>query len=402
MSERKFLDGEADLGPRHNESWGGVLAMSLCVFALIASEFMPVSLLTPISAALKVSEGMAGQGITISGVFAVLTSLSIASVAARANRRTLLLSLTAMMCVSGAVVALASNFATYMAGRALLGIVIGGFWSMSAATVMRLVPASKVTRALAMLNGGNALATVVAPPLGSFIGAIANWRTAFFCLVPIGALAFAWQWFSLPSLEATMRSPATRNVFGLLRTRSVALGMLGVGTFFMGQFTLFTYLRPFLETVTGVGASTLSLELLTVGVSGFVGTAIVGSLLRFGMHGILVGIPVLMAGVAVALVQFGTSVQAVTLFLAIWGLISTAAPVAWWTWLARELPRDAETGGGLMVAVVQLSIAAGSTFGGTLFDRAGYQATFLASAGLLVAAALVAWSMTQRWGAAER
>lgn len=42
--------------------WSGVLAMTLCVFVLIASEFMPVSLLTPIAADLRVSEGLAGQG----------------------------------------------------------------------------------------------------------------------------------------------------------------------------------------------------------------------------------------------------------------------------------------------------------------------------------------------------
>jgi hypothetical protein len=32
----------------------------------------------------------------------------------------------------------------------------------------------------------------------------------------------------------------------------VRLGMAAVGLFFMGQFALFTYLRPFLETVTQV------------------------------------------------------------------------------------------------------------------------------------------------------
>jgi hypothetical protein len=47
--------------------------MTLCVFALIASEFMPVSLLTPMASDLKVTEGMAEQGIAISGAFAVLT-----------------------------------------------------------------------------------------------------------------------------------------------------------------------------------------------------------------------------------------------------------------------------------------------------------------------------------------
>ncbi|VED37277.1 major facilitator superfamily protein [Escherichia coli] len=47
--------------------------MTLCVFVLIASEFMPVSLLTPITRDLGVTEGLAGQGIAISGALAVLT-----------------------------------------------------------------------------------------------------------------------------------------------------------------------------------------------------------------------------------------------------------------------------------------------------------------------------------------
>lgn len=57
--------------------WSGVLAMTLCVFLLIASEFMPVSLLTPIAGDLHITEGLAGQGIALSGALAVLTSLTI-------------------------------------------------------------------------------------------------------------------------------------------------------------------------------------------------------------------------------------------------------------------------------------------------------------------------------------
>src|SRR5205085_5912991 len=82
--------------------WGGVFAMTVCVFALVASEFMPVSLLTPVASALSVSEGLAGQGIAISGAFAVLTSLSISRLSGRVDRRTLLLSLAALMGCSGA------------------------------------------------------------------------------------------------------------------------------------------------------------------------------------------------------------------------------------------------------------------------------------------------------------
>jgi len=150
-------------------SWSGVFALSFCAFALIASEFLPVSLLTPMANDLRVSEGMAGQGIAISGAFAVLTSLFISTLAGNLNRKTLLLGLTAAMGVSGAIVALAPNYFTYMLGRALIGVVVGGFWSMSAAMAIRLVSSRDVPRALAIVNGGNALATVVAAPLGAYL-----------------------------------------------------------------------------------------------------------------------------------------------------------------------------------------------------------------------------------------
>ena len=166
--------------------------MSFGAFALVASEFMPVSLLTPMAADLQVSEGTVGQGIAISGLFAVLTSLSISTLTGSMNRKTLLIGLTALMGFSGALIALAPGYLPFMIGRALIGVVIGGFWSMSAATAMRLVPATRVPRALAIFNGGNALATVLAAPLGSYLGAILGWRGAFFCLVrcrPLPCLA---------------------------------------------------------------------------------------------------------------------------------------------------------------------------------------------------------------------
>lgn len=389
--DRKSLsEGTTGVRPA-GAHWSGVFAMSLCVFALIASEFMPVSLLTPIAADLHVTQGMAGQGIAISGAFAVLTSLSIPGLAGGMNRKTLLLGLTALMAVSGAVVAWAPSYLVYMVGRALIGVVIGGFWSMSAATAMRLVPAREVPRALAIFNGGNALATVIAAPLGSYLGSVMGWRGAFLCLVPVAAIALVWQWVSLPAMKAQERAPGSSNVFKVLKSRSAALGMAACGAFFMGQFALFTYVRPFLETVTRVNVSTLSLILLVIGVAGFVGTALIGAVLKRGLYRTLIAIPVLMAVIAVALIPFGAWVSATVALLGLWGLMATAAPVGWWSWIAEAMPHNAEAGGGLMVAVIQLAIALGSTVGGLLFDSTGYRSTFAASSAVLLLGAFLAF-----------
>ena len=376
--------------PVPHKSWAAVFAMSLAAFVLVASEFMPVSLLTPIAADLHITEGQAGQGISVSGLFALFTSLLIASVATRVERKPLLLSLTLLMILSGTVVAFAPNYWVFMIGRALIGVAIGGFWSLSAATAMRLVPDDQITRAMAIVNGGNALATVIAAPLGSFLGALIGWRGAFLCVIPVAVVAFVWLLLTLPAMKSQSDS-GTGNVFRLMKSIPVALGMVAVSVFFMGQFMLFTYLRPFLETVTHVSVSMLSLMLLVLGLAGLAGTFLIEAFLKNGLHRALVVIPILMAVIAIALVVFGSSAAATTVLLGLWGLVATAAPVGWWTWLARTLPDAAEAGGGLMVAIIQLAIASGATIGGLVFDLSGYRATFELSATLLGAAAVLAF-----------
>ncbi|MBJ9974442.1 MFS transporter [Pseudomonas sp. S75] len=375
-----------------SSSWGGVLAISVCAFALVASEFLPVSLLTPISNDLGITEGMAGQGIAISGAFAVITSLFISSLAGSLDRKQLLLWLTTAMGVSGAIVALASSYWVYMLGRALIGVVIGGFWSMSAATAMRLVSSRDVPRALALVNGGNALATVVAAPLGAWLGTLIGWRGAFLCLVPIALAALAWQWKTLPPMPVTAPASGKANVFkvfALLKRPAVPVGMLASSLLFMGQFALFTYVRPFLESVTDVHGAGISFVLLVIGTAGFIGTLVIGRVLQHRFYETLTVIPFVMCLIATTLVALGDQLVIVIALLGLWGLTGTSAPVGWWAWIARVFPNDAEAGGGLFVAVVQLSIALGSTLGGLLFDQRGFESAFLMSATVLLVSAVL-------------
>lgn len=379
-------------------AWGAVIAMALCATILIASEFMPVSLLTPIARDLAITEGHAGQSISISGFFALVTSLFISAIIGVSDRRRVVLIFTALMVVSGVMVAVAPNAALLMAGRALLGVAIGGFWSISAAIVMRLVPKDSVPKALALLNGGNAVATTLGAPIGSLLGGLIGWRGAFFCVVPLASIAFLWQWRSLPVLPPEKATIRVRDVFALLKYRQFAIGMIAVSLFFFGQFTLFTYLRPFLDMVTGNNAPLISGMLLALGVAGFVGTIVIGWLLKSHLYSLLITIPAVLAVIAATLVEIDGTPLNVILLLTLWGLFSTAAPVGWWTWLSKTMPHEAEAGGGLMVAIIQLAIMLGAIVGGLLFDAWGYRGPFSFAAGLLIIASLLA-VVTSRIGA---
>ncbi|HUQ82675.1 MAG TPA: hypothetical protein VM076_16110, partial [Gemmatimonadaceae bacterium] len=202
----------------------------------------------------------------------------------------------------------------------------------------------------------------------------------------------AWLYATLPAMPSE-RTVGGGTVFRVLRRPHVPAGMLAVMLFFLGQFALYTYLRPFLESVTHVDVSTLSLLLLLMGGAGLLGTWLTGIVLKTRLSSVLIALPLVMAVIAVALAMLGSALVPVAVLLAAWGLFGTAAPVGWWTWLSRVLPDDAEAGGGLMVAVIQLAIAVGATTGGVVYDASGYRSTFAVAAVALCASAIVAvWS----------
>lgn len=369
-----------------SEHWSAVAAMSLCVALLIAAEFMPVSLLTPIATDLGASNGMAGLAISISGLFAVPTSLLIATLSHRLDRRHVLMGLAALMLTSMVVIALSPNFAVLMMARALLGVVIGGFWALATATIMRLVSSQSVPKALGIMYTGNAVATAFAAPIGSYLGGLIGWRGVFWLLVPLVVINLLWMALCLPSMRSQARP---HSAFRLMRRPNVAIAIMGVTLTFVGAFSAFTYFRPFLETRTQVDLPQLSALLLALGLAGFVGTTAVSLLLRRHLYRMLRWLPLVLGVITLALLAVEHHFWSVALMLILWGALNSAIPVAWSAWITQGIADSPESGGGLMVAAIQLAITLGAAVGGWLLDSLSISATFMGSALLLAAASLV-------------
>lgn len=367
-------------------AWGAVLSMALCVAMLIASEFMPVSLLTPMAEGLRASEGQTGQAISISGLFAMAASMLVTTVAGRLNRKWVLVAMTALMLVSLVLVAAAPNFAVLLVGRALLGICIGGFWALATAVIMRLVPEADVPRALALMYGGQAIAAAFAAPIGSYLGGMFGWRAVFWALTPIVAANLAWHIAALPSLPARQRQDF-RTVFDLLKRPHFLAGLVASMLSWGSAFTMFTYLRPFLERVTGADVTMLSVLLLVLGSAGFVGTWAAGRFVHGNVAPLLKLPALLMGSCTLGLLLVGGSPIAAGLLLAIWGAMNTAMSVIWMTWMSQNADDVPEAAGSLMVAAIQASILLGAVAGGWLLDGFSIRATFIGSI-LLAATAL--------------
>lgn len=377
---------------KQSGNWPAVWSLFAGVTCLIAAEFVPVSLLTPIAGDLAISEGMAGQTVTAVGIFAVITSLLLAPLTASVDRRKILLSLSTLLVVSCMMVGLAQSYQALIIARAMLGICVGGFWSMASAVVLQLVPTRQIPRALSIVYAGVSVATILSLPLASYLGYLWGWRAVFFGTALLSALSLVWQFMALPSLK-----PVAGNSFGnmarLLKTRWFAVGMLATVCSYGGYHVIFTYLRPYLEYVLKLSESQLSLVLLVFGLSNCTGTFVAGAIIGRHYRATMYLIHLMLAAVAFLLFLTGESQQPGMILIVIWGVIFGFIPVGWSAWITRTLADRAEIAGGLSVAAIQLAIGLAAACGGLIFDSQGMSGLLISATTIEISAlALVAAS----------
>ena len=376
-------------------AWPAVWSLALGVFGLVTAEFLPASLLTPIARALDISEALAGQAVTATAVVALVAGL-LAAVATRGlDRRLVLMGFSTLLVLSDLLVAAAPSLTVLLLARVLLGIALGGFWSMATAVAMRLVPPAKVPRALSLVFSGVSLATIVAVPLGSYLEALYGWRVVFLLAAGIGVVALALQAATLPRL-ADLGTARLGTLVDVLRRPGIGLGIACVVLVFSGHFGLFTYVRPFLESVGGTGVEGIAVTLMGFGLANFAGTLLAGVLLERSLRLTLALMPLLIAAAGLGLAGLHAGLPLEVALVALWGLAFGTIPVAWSTWLARAVPDEAESGGGLIVAAVQLAITFGAAGGGAIYALAGVAGVFVTGGALMLATTAIIFAALPR------
>ncbi|EOT1313773.1 MFS transporter [Escherichia coli] len=355
MSEFIAENRGADAITRPN--WSAVFSVAFCVACLIIVEFLPVSLLTPMAQDLGISEGVAGQSVTVTAFVAMFASLFITQTIQATDRRYVVILFAVLLTLSCLLVSFANSFSLLLIGRACLGLALGGFWAMSAS-------------------------------LGSFLGELIGWRNVFNAAAVMGVLCIFWIIKSLPSLPGEP-SHQKQNTFRLLQRPGVMAGMIAIFMSFAGQFAFFTYIRPVYMNLAGFGVDGLTLVLLSFGIASFIGTSLSSFILKRSVKLALAGAPLILAVSALVLTLWGSDKIVATGVAIIWGLTFALVPVGWSTWITRSLADQAEKAGSIQVAVIQLANTCGAAIGGYALDNIGLTSPLMLSGTLMLLTALL-------------
>jgi predicted MFS family arabinose efflux permease len=379
--------------PHHHRSpWPGVLSIAIGAFALVTTEFLPVGLLPAIAAELRVTEGVAGMMVTVPGLVAAFAAVLVTIGIGKTDRRYVIWSLTATLLLSNLIVAFSHSFPLVLAGRALLGVGVGGFWALGPALSTRLAPPGSEARALSMIFAGVSIGTVAGVPAGALIGELYGWRTAFHAGSVVAVLVLLTQMRLLPSLPPT-QNITFRHLPELLRVPKARLGIFITLLIFIGQFAAYTYITPFLAQVTQLNATTISTLLLVYGAAGLAGNVIGGKILARSVRAGLVTTGLVLGLSTLALPLLGHGLIGASLLVVVWGIAFGMMPMSVQTWIFQAAPHAMESGGAVFVATAQIALASGALVGGMAVDHLGVSSAMVVGGILALAMAAV----TLRW-----
>ncbi|MFD7502424.1 MFS transporter [Streptomyces sp. NPDC059850] len=348
-------------------AWLAVVAVAFGTFSVVTTEMLPVGLLTSIGSALRVSPGTAGLAMTVPGLVAAVAAPLLAVTVGRLDRRLVLCGLLALLAAANLASALAPTFAVLLLSRVVVGVCIGGVWSLAAGLAVRLVPEKSAGPATSLIFSGIAVASVLGVPVGTLIGDLFHWRAAF---AGMGALALATAAalaVTLPPLPAT-ETIRLREVPGLFRNARLRVGLITTALLVTGHFGAYTYVRPVLEDVSGVRPGLISTLLLAYGVAGIAGNFLAGATAhRDPRRTLMVIFTALATAVLLVPVAGGTLGGAVAL-LVLWGLAYGGVSVTSQTWVLHAAPETREAASALFVGVFNIAISLGALLGGRAAD----------------------------------
>jgi len=366
-----------------------LLALAMTGFICIATETLPAGLLPNISDELDVTTAMAGQTVTAYALGSVLAAIPLTIATGGWRRRNVLLLTIIGFLIFNSVTALSSNFWLTMTARFFAGAAAGLAWSLLAGYARKMVAVHQQGRAMAIAMVGTPIALALGVPMGTWLGNMLGWRSAFGIMSALSVLLIGWVLAAVPDYAGQQASERVgmRSVLAMPGVKPVLATVIA---WMLAHNILYTYIAPFVAHAGLQGR--VDLILLVFGLAALIGIWIAGRTVDRHLRTAVLASLGTFALVALSFIAWSDHPLAIYIGTAIWGVTFGGAATLLQTALADSAGAGADVALSMNVVAWNSAIAGAGVLGGVMLQTWGAHAFPWALLCLLGVALGIVWS----------
>lgn len=367
-----------------------VYFLAIVSFLVGTSEYIISGVLDKIADSLGITITAAGQLITIfSLVYAILTPILMA-LTAKVERRKLLVYSLGIFVIANVLSYALPGYIPFVIARVLMAMGAGMVVVTALGIAAKIAPPGKQASSIATVIMGFTASLIIGVPLGRVVAAAFGWKSVFGFIAILGVISMFVLYKAIPITRGDAPVPLLKQ-FALLKKPKVALG-LAITFFWLGGYSVaYTYLSPYLLTVSGLNENWISAALLAFGLASLIGSRFGGfSTDRWGVSSTLTGGMMLhiLALIALTFTHAASSVIPVFVILVVWSLAAWSSGPAQQFNLVQLEPDSSGVMLGLNQSMMQLSMAAGAGIGGVAVEQISLSSiTWIGAVGVAIAVA---------------
>ncbi|MCM3702155.1 MFS transporter [Paenibacillus macerans] len=366
-------------------SWK-IYVLAIVSFLVGTSEFVIAGILDMVASDIGVSVAAAGQLISVySLAYAIGTPILIA-LTARMDRRKLMLAALALFFAGNVITVTTTGFAMLFGARIILAIGTGVFMVVALTVSTKIAHPGRQGSAIATVLLGFNLALILGVPLGRIIGGTYDWKLIFTGIGVLSLIAMFVLLLAIPKSQGDAPVPI-REQLSLLKNPRISAA-LSISFFWIFGYTiLYTYISPFLLTITGMSEQMVSIALFAFGLASLLGSQVGGyGTDKWGIPRTMIGSLLFHTGILFLLAAFPHSAILVLPLLMLWAFFAWSTGPVQQVFLIGMAPEASGIILSLNTSIVQLGTAAGAVIGGIIVERMSLAAVgWLGGVGVAIA-----------------
>lgn len=372
-----------------------IYIMMLGTFGVLSTEMGVVGILPQIAEYFNVNITQAGLFVSLFALTIAICGIFMPLVFSKFDRKKSFILVLAIFTIFSTIGAFVTDFNIALICRIIPAIFHPIYCGLALTVAAEIVEPEKAQDAVSKVIMGVSAGMIVGVPITTFVATNFGYQYAmmWFSIVTLIALIATIIFFpSLPGKEQSYGGQVS-----VAKTGIFIISTLGVIFLNAGMYTSYSYISEFLNAITNIFGSELSIVLFIYGIASIAGNWIGAKLLNSNTNKTVLSFPIIFSILLLGVFTFGSMKIPTIILMALWGLLAGIGNDIAQYWMVSAAPQAPEFANGIFLSMGNVGVTIGTTIAGAVVLSMGIQYVMLAAIAVLILDLILLFIRTNRY-----